>query len=199
MTRRQSAIGWAAIDTLTCLILVIYTMIAPPLHKHSRPAIPTEGVYAVTIDWPADKSDDVDLWVQDPAGNIVYFANPQAGLMNLEHDDTGGVVSEILTWNGKTYRVKGDNHERTVIRQTIPGEYTVNVYMYRKDNDGPVPVTVSLWSLVDIKVVQQRHLVLTRLDQEITAFRFTVDATGHITNIDHTPKCLSCIANSGGG
>src|SRR3954470_22035267 len=82
----ESPLAWVAIDFLCCLLLVVYTLIAPP----PKPAsIDTLGQYAIRVTWPANANDDVDTYVQDPAGNIAWFNNSDVALMHLEHDDLG--------------------------------------------------------------------------------------------------------------
>src|SRR5260370_36393954 len=39
--------------------------------------------------WPDQHPDDVDLYVQDPAGKLVWYNQRDVGLMVLERDDRG--------------------------------------------------------------------------------------------------------------
>lgn len=86
MNAESAPLGWVAIDFLSALLLVVYVLIAPP---PSPTSIDTLGEYAIKVTWPPGADDDVDTYVQDPAGNVVSFSNPDAGLMHLEHDDLG--------------------------------------------------------------------------------------------------------------
>ena len=86
MKSEDSALAWVAIDFLCCILLVVYTLIAPP----PKPAaIETLGLYAVTIEWPAGMHSDIDLYVGAPDGEVAYYANSDARAVTLEHDDLG--------------------------------------------------------------------------------------------------------------
>jgi len=170
----SSPLAWAAIDFLCCLLLVVYTLIAPPRQPAS---IETLGEYAVEVSWPASRNDDIDTYVQDPAGNVVSFTNHDVGLMHLDHDDLG--QSSDREQYGTKVTVVRRNEERVVLRGVIPGEVTVNVHAYRKATAGPCPVDVRLYRLRgQDRMLLERSLTLTHTDEEATAFRFTLDARG---------------------
>lgn len=172
MTSRNP-IAWCAIDTLCCLLLVIYTLVAPQTPKHP-PSIPTFGSYAITLSWQG--KDDIDLHVVDPKGNDAYFASPSTREMNLEHDFIPDYdFSGTTVWT-----------ERTIIRETQKGEYIVNAHFY--DHPGyavakRVKVTVTLYRLRgnDRKLFAV-SFYLDRQGQEHTAFRFTLNRAGDITS-----------------
>ena len=39
--------------------------------------------------WPAQFGDDIDLYIQDPTGKVVFFRNKNNELMHLDRDDLG--------------------------------------------------------------------------------------------------------------
>ena len=51
--------------------------------------------FIITMSWPKDSKDDIDLYVMDPAGNIVYFRDKDNGLMHLDRDDLGDKNDQI--------------------------------------------------------------------------------------------------------
>lgn len=184
MTRRGSAFGWAAIDTLTCLILIIFIAVAPP----PKPATaPTLGLYAVTAQWPAGNDNDVDLYVRDPQGNIAYFNSLSSTdqVMHLEHDDLG--ATEECSGNKKC--LTSPNGERTIIRQLETGEYVVNVQMYLQTDPHPTPVTIQLWSLAQAGngPITSTTITLTSQGEVRTAFRFVLAPGGNVQSINHLP------------
>lgn len=185
MARRSSgALAFAALDLCACLILVIYTLIAPPT-KVKVVSIPTQGLYAIVQNCPTSSQNDVDLYVQDPAGKIAYFNNTTAGLMHLEQD----IIPGYNTVENGTKLKQGDD-ERTILRGTIPGTYVVNLHMY----DGslsPLPetCTVTLYSMRNgINVLTQQKVTLQRTGSAETAFEFVVNAKGEVTAIQHFPR-----------
>lgn len=148
----------AALDLLAALlaVFVAFTLL---LQIPTRSAdIETLGLYAVVVRWPDGSRSDVDLYVRDPRGGIVYFAASDSGVLYLEHDDLG--APDRL------------NSERALIREVVPGEYVVNVQAYDL-RESRVPVEVELWRLRGAdRPIYRTTVVLTRTGQERTAFRF---------------------------
>jgi hypothetical protein len=182
----DSPLAWVAIDFLSCLLLVVYTLIAPP----PKPAtIDTLGQYAVEVTWPLGRSDDVDTYVEDPAGNVAWYEHSDVGLMHLEHDDRG-VSSDRQRQGAKVVRVR-DNRERVVLRGVLPGEVTVNLHAYQKTDTAPCPVSVKLHRLRgDDRMLLERSVNLTHPGQEVTVFRFTLDASGSVLEHNRLTKSL---------
>lgn len=151
--------------------------------------IDTLGVYAATLTWPNGSNDDIDLWVQDPRDNIAWYAQLTSGEMTLNGDDLGCA-------SGTGYGLEGPasdchNEERTIIKEAIPGEYTVNVVMFKKNDPGPTTCTVTLWRLRgDDRIMIEKHIVLMHTRQEVTAFRFTLNRAGDASNFNTLPKSL---------
>lgn len=186
----------AAFDLLCCLLMVFVLSQG----QHKPPHIQTFGQFAVTITWPAHSNDDVDLYVRDPLGNICYFGALTIGQMTLEGDDLGTATSGTTTLPDGRVVVSPYNGERTVLHAIVPGEYTVNVHMYNKADPGPTTVIVKLWSLRgNDQVVHTQTVVLTRQGQQVTAFRFTLDAAGHASNYNRLPAHLVQSLDIGGG
>ena len=62
--------------------------------------IDSKAEFIVTMDWPDNHPDDLDLFVQDPAGNIAWYRHREAGFMVLDRDDRGG-ANDFIVVNGK--------------------------------------------------------------------------------------------------
>lgn len=177
----------AAFDLLCCIMIVLVLQ-----QGHAKPPhIQTFGKFAVTASWAAGSDDDVDLYVRDPNGAISFFAAQTVGQMSLERDDLGTASSGTATLpDGRTIRSTW-NGERTVIRGIVPGEYTVNVHMYNKNDKGTARVTIQLWALRGSDVLLKQVIVTLRVKgDEATAFRFTLDAAGRVSNINQLPAKL---------
>lgn len=157
----------AAFDLLAALLLV-FVVLALTSAKPARPAVDTLGVYAVTVRWEAG-NDDIDLYVRDPHGRVVYFGAQSVGVLQLEYDDLGSVVTSGV----------GTRGERVVVRGVAPGEYVVNVHAYRMETDRPVRVTVTLWRLAgDDERLRETVVILEATADEQTAFRFVIRPDG---------------------
>lgn len=181
---------------MSTLVMVVGMLMLSHATRRSKPPKPaqegnimTDGKFAVVMTWADDSTDDVDLYVRDPAGNVAYFQGRDAGLMHLEHDDTGARSDTFTSQNGIVAIEK--NEERTIIRGIIPGEYVVNVHMYRMGDPRPMPVTVSLLKLTgeDAGVVKKERILKFDGDEQ-TAFRFTLAANGAVTEINELQRPL---------
>ena len=74
----------------------------------------------VEANWPPDMDSDVDLWVQAPGDMPVGYSNKGGAVFNLLRDDLGQQLD-----------LSGLNYESSYSRGIVPGEYTVNLHLYR--------------------------------------------------------------------
>ncbi|MDH3447732.1 MAG: hypothetical protein OEO18_06275, partial [Gammaproteobacteria bacterium] len=96
--------------------------------------------YIITVSWPEDQPDDIDLWVQDPYRETVSYLRKEAGWLNLDRDDRGDLNDTVMI-NGKQV-VHPINQEVVTIRGIISGEYIVNLHYYESQTDRPVRTVV---------------------------------------------------------
>ena len=131
-----------------------------------RPSVTTFGQYAVTL--TSKTSDDVDLYVRDPQGDIAWYGSLQAGALSLEHDMVPGVTDPV----------KSGEHELTMIREATPGEYVANVHVY--NGRARAAVTVQLWDLRGLhkRMVLSRTFDVQGAGQQKTAFRWQLSRAG---------------------
>ena len=180
MRRNDGPLAWASIDFLSCLLLVVLALVAPPPEPQS-PSVEQEGVYLLVATWPKGLNYDVDVYVQDPSGQILFFANDDTGAMHLSRDDLG------------SFNDTAGNEERVTFRSVVPGEYVIALHAYR--GRGPVPVKVTLHKLRghDGKVLS-RTLRLRGQGDELTFTRFTLDKAGRVVSLSSLPKQLADVA-----
>src|SRR6195256_3226058 len=101
--------------------------------------------FIITMDWPDNHPDDLDLFVQDPTGNIAWYRHREAGFLTLDRDDRGG-ANDFIMVNGK--KIASPIREEIVtVRGIVPGEKTVNVSHFVATTGAPVPVTVKVQNL----------------------------------------------------
>jgi hypothetical protein len=163
--------------------------------------IDTKAEFIVTMNWPDNHPDDIDLYVEDPLGNIVWYHVREAGFMVLDRDDRGGINNSIMV-NGK--RIMSPIREESVsIRGIVAGEYTVNVQYYLATQNAPVPVSVKVEKINPmVEVIHYDTIMLDHAGQEKTAVRFRMAEDGSVTDINHTEKSLVQLTRSvrrGGG
>jgi hypothetical protein len=159
--------------------------------------IDTKAEFIITMTWPDNHPDDIDLYAEDPLGNIVWYHVREAGFMVLERDDRGGINNSI-TVNGK--KVSSPIREETIsIRGIVAGEYTVNVHYYlaTSPTSPPVPVSVKVEKInPTVDLIYYDTLMLEHAGQEKTAVRFKVAEDGSVTDISHAEKSLIQLTRS---
>jgi hypothetical protein len=159
--------------------------------------IDTKAEFIITMTWPDNHPDDIDLYAEDPLGNIVWYHVREAGFMVLDRDDRGGINNSV-TVNGK--KVSSPIREETVsIRGIVAGEYTINVHYYlaTSPNNAPVPISVKVEKInPTVDLIYYDSLVLDHAGQEKTAVRFRVAEDGHVTDINHNEKSLIQLTRS---
>ena len=94
--------------------------------------------YIITVDWKDNLPDDIDLWVRDPNGEIVSYLKKDAGWLHLDRDDQGIINDKIIINNKEV--IYPINREVVTLRGIIPGEYTVNLYLYEHESGKPIDV-----------------------------------------------------------
>lgn len=191
MSHRKFDFRTAYIDLLinlltgTVVLFILTTLLIAPIKKNNE-GIKKNADYIISMEWPENIDCDVDLWVRDPLNNVVSYKMMEGGLMYYERDDMGQRAS-VFNILGKSTIIDPDNKEYITFRGTFPGEYVINVHLYSCKNPtaegsapiwspANVPVTVEIVklnpNLITMKTVQ---LVMTKVWQEQTAFRFVMD------------------------
>lgn len=145
--------------------------------------------FLITLAWADGLEDDVDLYVEDPAGNLVWFRQREVGLMHLDRDDLGR--------SNDTIEIGGEeilnplNQEIVSIRGVVPGEYVVNAHLYRQAGPEPVRATVKVEKLNPaLEVLFYGPVLLEQQGDEATAIRFTVDGKGDVPHLSRLSRQL---------
>lgn len=159
------------------------------MNPQKKGIIDPKAEYIIAVTWADNNPNDIDTYLEDPTGAIVFFNNKEAGLVHLDRDDRG-VVNDTLDINGKIIQ-NPLNQEVTTIRGTVAGEYVLNVHYYATQDNQPVDVTVKVDKVNPaLEVIYYDTLRLQKLEDERTALRFTIGADGRISNINHIEKRL---------
>jgi len=151
--------------------------------------VPSKAEFLISVSWPDRNPNDIDTWVEDPAGNMVWFKQPSAGLMHLDRDDRGEANDAIVV-DGR--RIESPIRQEVVtLRGIVPGEFTVNLQYYRSRDHQPVDVTVSILKVNPrAEVVFHGERRLERQGEEATAARFTLREDGSVADVNTLPKRL---------
>jgi hypothetical protein len=151
--------------------------------------VDSKAEFIITLDWPDNHPDDLDLFVQDPVGNIAWYRHREAGFLTLDRDDRGGANDFILV-NG--LKIASPIREEIVtIRGLVPGEYTVNVSHFQAVSGQPVEATVKVQKLnPTAQVIFDDKVTVDHTGDEKTAVRFKLDAAGKVVDVMRRPKSL---------
>lgn len=148
-----------------------------------------DAQYVITVSWPDGSTEDIDTWIEDPLGNVVWFRNRSSNLVHLDRDDRG-MLNDTMDINGQVVE-NPLNQEIAAIRGQLSGEYIVNVHYYESDTPQSVPVSVKVAKVNPVYTVA--YYGVTNLEfkgEEKTAVRFTIAGDGNILNVNQLPKQL---------
>jgi hypothetical protein len=160
-----------ALAGFVVLVILLLPHLNPPGAKSAEGTTPPGNVI-VEVRWPDEIDADVDLWVQAPGDVPVGYSNKGGAVFNLLRDDLG-----------KRADVTGLNYETSYSRGILPGEYAVNLHLYRNPSKAyPVPVTV-VTSVKQAANEAARQLLaskalLVREGEELTVYRFGLSTAG---------------------
>lgn len=175
-----------ALLAFTFLFIVALIFLNPPAKTG---IIDPKAEFIITTTWESGSPDDVDTWVEDPDGNLVWFNNPSLGLMHLDRDDRG-MSNDMILVNGQEI-VNPLNQEIVTIRGFIEGEYVVNLHYYNSETDQPVKANVSVAKVnPSLEVVYFGDLELKTQGSEETAVRFNINKDGSISKVSTLPKSI---------
>jgi hypothetical protein len=161
--------------------------------------IDSKAEFIITMNWPDNHPDDIDLYVEDPLGNIAWYHQREAGFLVLDRDDRGAMNDSLIV-NGK--KISSPIRQEIVsVRGIVPGEYTVNVHYYVKYFPNtpaePVPVKVKVEKLnPTVEVIYADTTMLAHVGQELP-FALGLPKTGASrTSITPTNRSSSSRAAS---
>lgn len=168
-------------------LFVIATIFMNPIPKTG--IINPKAEYIITVTWKDNNPDDIDTWVQSPNGDLLWFRNPEAGLLHLDRDDRG-LLKDTIEVGGKTI-VNPLNQEVVTIRGVIPGEYVVNIHYYATETRQPVDVNVKVEKVnPSLEVVYYGTETLDFVGDERTAVRFRILPNGTVGGVNNLQKKL---------
>lgn len=151
--------------------------------------VPAKAEVLITVSWPDMNPNDIDTWVQDPYGRLVWYKQRDVGLLHLDRDDRG-LANDTIVVNGKQV-INPLNQEVVTLRGIEPGEFVVNVHYYESKDGAPVDVTVTVVKVNPrAEVVFHGQMTLAHKGDEATAVRFTVLPDGSVTQLNTLPKTL---------
>lgn len=152
--------------------------------KYQQGAV-SPGDIIIEMWWGQGYDSDVDLWVAAPGERPVGYSNKAGVTFNLLRDDLGPGGDP-----------ESRNYEIAVGRGLKPGEYVVNVMLYRL-RDGRLPVPVDVEVVVQGKDAGAHPILRKRVElghegEELTVARFSLDREGALVpgSVNDLPRPL---------
>jgi hypothetical protein len=175
------------------LFLVAFLLIKPHTEQADK-TVKLKAEYVLTLTWPAEALDDVDLWLMTPDGEKIMYSQKEGSFVTLDRDDRGA-YKDVSVVDGQIVWVK-DNREMMTIRAIVPGRYVVAAFMYTTSNGYVVPGTQTMVESTrqipyeatiemlrlnpTLSVVATGSVQFTRNRQEKVFFAFTVAPDGTV-------------------
>jgi hypothetical protein len=185
-----SALLFNSLKAITFMFFVSFAMINPVAESGK---VDPKAEMMITVTWPDGSPDDVDTYVADPAGNIVWYHRREAGQMHLDRDDRG-MFRDVIELNGQTIE-NPLNQEIISFRGLSDGEYTVNIVHYIA-NGGTLPVQVKVEKLnPKVTLVFYDTINLSGIGDEQTAVRFTLEGP-EVKDVNNLPRDLVVLTQS---
>lgn len=162
-----------ALAGFVCMVLLLLPHINPKGKEGTGVASEEPpGNVIVEARWDDKLRTDVDVWVQAPGDVPVGYSNKSGLIFNLLRDDLGSYADPTEV-----------NFETSYSRGIPPGEYTVNIHLFRNlENLYPVWVRVVARVKKETEAgaatLAATRVRLDREGQEVTAFRFTLNDKG---------------------
>lgn len=156
------------------IVLLLLPHINPPAQA-AKQSMDPPGNVMVEMRWPFELDTDIDLWVLAPGDSPVGYSHKDCSALNLLRDDRGHLRD-----------ASNLNYEVSYSRGAPAGEYVVNPHLYNSRSDILVPIPVDVVVSVrrsasaGAQQIVTSTVLLRRVGEEITVFRFKLDDNGQL-------------------
>lgn len=202
-SRHSSTIAFLdfVFNLVLAFVMLVILLLFVVKAENAKPAPENKNEFIITVHWDDGTDDDVDTWVKDPTGKVISFQNKEVPGMHLQRDDIGRANKRVASADGIVVE-EPKNMEVVNITSWIPGTYIVNLHLYRANRvnlaevlqgtavgEGEVTVEVKLMKVNPYGEAAKVQVKLDRaiFSQEKTAFSFTVNEKGEVTDVNSLP------------
>jgi len=169
----------------TSLFILTFLLINPVKKGDVTPI----AEFLITMRWDDISLNDIDIWIEDPEKNILYFRNKDTGLMHLDRDDRG-YWNDTVSINGELITIK-TNVETVSIRGVLVGTWKINVHFYRAHTGGVKElIKVEMIQLNPYKFVFSKEVTLDKQGEEATVYAFIMESNKLIHRFDDSFESL---------
>lgn len=171
---------------LICCIMLFFIQTLVKIQKKNQ-GIQHKAEFIITMTWDKKDVNDMDLWLKDPNGNIIYYKDKKSNAMFLDRDDLGQGNDKIVI-NGQE-KIIEINQEIISIRAIVPGRWILAVHFYKRYDKNPpgtkIPVEIQMSKMnPEVKIVFNETREMSYTWQETTVAIFDMTADGKIENIE---------------
>lgn len=171
--------------TILLVIAVLHIVV-----EHNKADIKTQAEYVITLTWDKSKDIDVDVWVQSPTGNLLWYRQKEIGIMHLDRDDKGHIGNDWVTDKFGDV-IYNPNQEIVTIRGIESGEWIINLHMFRTLSSGLLPVDVDI-SLIKLNpkatTVFNKKIKLSSYWEQKTVARVVISDDGSVLKVEDGPS-----------
>lgn len=162
----------------TSLFIIAFLMINPV--SQTGQTTPPVRMF-VEIEWDSELTQDMDLFVRGPNGNVVYYANKDGGYVVLQRDDLGS-TNDTYILNGERIVIKR-NYEIANFSDLPAGEYVIGVFYFSRLGD-PIDVKTTVRSISPHRLVYEGTAEALTPRTERTLLSFVIDKDGKVTDLN---------------
>jgi hypothetical protein len=173
--------------TILLVIAVLHIVV-----QNNKADIKTQAEFIITVTWDKTIDFDIDTWVQDPDDLLLWYRQREIGIMHIDRDDRGHISTGEPDYylNSSGELVYNPNQEIITIRGIKPGEWIINLHLFRVGDFDKLPITVNI-SFIKLNpkaiTIIQREIIFTEYWQQETIARVIISETGEILNIEDGP------------
>jgi hypothetical protein len=183
-------------DVLMCLLMwammCVSMLIIQNVQSKGKLDDHPKAEFMVTLDWDNKRNVDLDLWLQDQNGHVIYYLAREANNVALDRDSRGFSTNKVKLEDGR--EITSDNEEIVTIRAIMPGDYLAAVSYYAGADENstysfsPVDPRAPIDAKVKLDKVNPKmtmlfngtiHFTYVKEAQNVVAFH--VDEDGKVT------------------
>lgn len=181
---------WTCVLIFACFCILLMLSLKPA--SAPTKSIEQKAEFIITMTWPDDSFDDIDLWLLLPNQKKVGWSNKDVEYVTLDRDDRGA-HGDVYTKDGVSV-INKVNKEVIAIRALVPGKYVVNAHVFASydkvagilaEHKMPYEVQLTLLKVnPTVKDVVIRKITVTNVNEQQTAFSFEVTPDGEAVNVN---------------
>lgn len=169
--------------TILLVIAVLHIVI-----EQNKADIKTQAEFVVTVTWDKHKDIDIDTWIEDPDGLMLWYKQKEIGIMHLDRDDRGHSGDDYVLRQGEVYY--NPNQEIVTIRGIKSGEWIINVHCFRILTEAEMPVDVDI-TVIKLNpkadTVLHKKITFKRKWQQMTIARIKISDKGEVLVVEDGP------------